>query len=249
VTPDKGTRHEADAAAARIGDRVAAIRGSQGLTVSEVARRVGVSASAISQIERGQSRPSVGTLFALARALDMAVDAFFDSDEKAAEPHAGVSEALAASGAAVRQDAGAARRHRYLVPHAERPTLDIKGGVRWERLTPTALEGLDFLELVYAPRAESDPELYRHPGVEMVLVLEGRLDIFVGFEHHKLHPGDSIAFPSSIPHRYVNPIDQVSRAVTVILRDDLSSIGVTGLARTAAQRIEAPVEDAPTTIP
>jgi quercetin dioxygenase-like cupin family protein len=54
----------------------------------------------------------------------------------------------------------------------------------------------------------------------MVMVLSGRLDIHVGFERYELSPGDSIHFPSSMPHRYVNPTDETARAVTVILRDD-----------------------------
>ena len=95
----------------------------------------------------------------------------------------------------------------------------MQGGVRWERLTPQALEGVEFLELVYQPRAESNAKLYRHPGFEMVIVLEGRFDIYVGFEQYELGPGDSIAFASSLPHRYVNPTDSISRAITTILRD------------------------------
>ena len=58
--------------------------------------------------------------------------------------------------------------------------------MRWERLTPTQLDDLEFMELVYAPGAESNSALYRHPGMEMVLVLEGRLTIFVGFDRYEL---------------------------------------------------------------
>ena len=97
--------------------------------------------------------------------------------------------------------------------------IEIEGGVRWESLTPRPLEELDFLELVYEGHAESGQRLYRHPGTEMVLLLSGRLDIHVGFERFELHPGDSIHFPSSLPHRYCNPTDETARAVTVILHD------------------------------
>jgi mannose-6-phosphate isomerase-like protein (cupin superfamily) len=58
----------------------------------------------------------------------------------------------------------------------------------------------------------------------MVVLLEGRLDIHVGFEKYELGTGDSIAFPSSLPHRYRNPTTEVARAITVILRDNLSSL-------------------------
>jgi transcriptional regulator with XRE-family HTH domain len=218
-------RQEIRAATDRIGDRLAAVRGERGITVSEIARLVGVSASAISQIERGTSRPSVATLFALAKALNVPVDAFFDDEELQTRP-----EPRSATGALLPLPPApeGERMHPYFVRSGERATLEIKGGVRWERLTPTALEGLDFMELVYAPHAESDPELYRHPGIELVLLLDGRLNIFVGFELYELQPGDSIAFPSSIPHRYVNPTDEESRAVTVILRDALSALPSSG---------------------
>jgi transcriptional regulator with XRE-family HTH domain len=223
-SPAPNARHEIRAATARIGDRLAVVRGERHLTVSEVARRVGVSASAISQIERGHSRPSVATLFALARALTVPVDAFFDDEAVEARPETPSAAAVLRSVEAPDPE----RLHRYFVPSGERATLEITGGVRWERLTPTAIDGLDFMELVYAPGAESAPELYRHPGIEMVLLLENRLDIFVGFDRYELHPGDSIAFPSSLPHRYVNPTGDVSRAVTVIVRDALSALPSTG---------------------
>ncbi len=53
----------------------------------------------------------------------------------------------------------------------------------------------------------------------MVVVLSGRLDIFVGFERYDLSLGDSLCFPSSRPHRYVNPADVTTRAISVILPD------------------------------
>jgi transcriptional regulator with XRE-family HTH domain len=183
-----------------LGRRVAAYRTNRGLKVSELARKVGVSSSLISQIERQQSQPSVSTLFALAEALEVPVDAFFE------EGHAGRPASVSGNG-------------QYVVRSGERSTIDIEGGVRWERLTPQPLDSIDFLEIVYAPGTESHPQLYRHPGTEMVLVLEGRLDIYIGFRRNELSAGDSIHFPSSLPHRYVNPTDRETRAVTVLLHD------------------------------
>jgi transcriptional regulator with XRE-family HTH domain len=206
--------------ALEIGRRVAAHRLQREIRVSALAREVGVSPSLISQIERGQSRPSVSTLFALSEALDVPVDAFFRDQEPAQDAAAG--NAAAADETAALADEAAERTHadRYLVRRGHRAVIDIEGGVRWERLTPTTLPGVEFLELVYEPRAESNRTLYRHPGNEMVLLLSGRLDIYVGFERYELSPGDSIQFPSSLPHRYVNPTDEVARGVTVILHEE-----------------------------
>jgi transcriptional regulator with XRE-family HTH domain len=192
-----------------IGVRLAAHRAERGIKVSALARQIGVSPSLISQIERGQSRPSVSTLFALAEALGVPVDAFFrDGDQTHPTPE---PQRLSVVG----QD----RVQRHVVRRGERSAIDIEGGVRWERLTPAPLDDLEFMELVYGPGAESHKALYRHPGMEMVLVLSGTLVIFLGFERYELEPGDSICFPSSTPHRYLNPTEETTRAVTVILPD------------------------------
>jgi transcriptional regulator with XRE-family HTH domain len=198
-----------------IGQRLAALRRQRGIKVSALAREVGVSPSLVSQIERGQSRPSVSTLFGLAEALRVPVDAFLRDHEPDALRDPG-------SAAQAQEDSTAARRatrNRYLVRRRDRDVIEIEGGVRWESLTPRQSDDLEFLELVYAPNAQSSPTLYRHPGEEMVLVLSGQLDIYVGFERFRLEPGDSIEFPSSMPHRYVNPTDETVRAVTVIRHD------------------------------
>jgi len=244
------TREELDAATAAatagIGVRLAKLRDARRMRVSELARQAGVSPSLVSQIERGGSKPSVGTLFAFAKVLDVPVDVFFSE----ADPDAALATEAAPQAAAApagpsadpsvlsepatdgsgpyrpvpwRQDTGPSRA---VVRREQRSSLEIRGGVRWERLTPTPLDGIEFLELVYGPGAESDRQPYRHPGVELVLVTQGVMTIFLGFDRLELRPGDSIAFPSSTPHRYVNLTDGETRATTVILRDDLSHLQI-----------------------
>src|SRR5215470_1294588 len=212
-----------------IGRRLAAHRAQRGMRVAELAREVGVTPSLISQIERGMSRPSVSTLFAIAQALDVPVDAFFREPQQpaaaAAQPDGspGSGGADGPGGADGRTPAGpgpaTAADGRYAVRRGGRAVIDIEGGVRWERLTRSTLDHLDFFELVYEPGAESHPRQYTHPGTEMVLVMSGCLEITIGFERYLLEPGDSIDFPSSMPHRYVNPSARTARAVTVILYD------------------------------
>ena len=213
-----------------IGRRVAAHRERRGLRVAEFAREIGVSPSLISQIERGQARPSVSTLFAMAQALDVPVDAFFREQEPDGAAGPG-HRSRPGNGApeAGPQEAGDLRgEQRYVVRRGSRPAIDIEGGVRWERLTPRTLPHLDFMQLVYGPHAQSNPSLYTHPGTEMVLVTTGILDISVGFERYRLEAGDSMHFPSSMPHQYVNPTDETTRAVTVILYDCPGDSGTTG---------------------
>ena len=201
--------------ALEIGGRLAAHRARRGVKVSALARQVGVSPSLISQIERGQSRPSVSTLFALAEALEVPVDAFF-RDNGASLPEREAAEPQPVVEPPPEPPPG---ERRYVVRKKDRAAIDIEGGVRWERLTPKHLDEVEFMEIVYEPGAESHPSLYRHPGTEMVVVLSGRMDIFVGFDRHRLEAGDSICFPSSTPHRYVNPTKETARAITAILLD------------------------------
>jgi transcriptional regulator with XRE-family HTH domain len=213
-----------------IGRRVAAHRERRGLRVAEFAREIGVSPSLISQIERGQARPSVSTLFAMAQTLDVPVDAFFREQEPgAAAGGAHPGRAVASVPETAPQPTGDLDgEQRYVVRRGRRPAIDIEGGVRWERLTPRTLPHLDFMQLVYGPGAQSNPSLYTHPGTEMVLVTTGILDISVGFERYRLEAGDSMHFPSSMPHQYVNPTDETTRAVTVILYDCPGDSGTTG---------------------
>jgi DNA-binding XRE family transcriptional regulator/quercetin dioxygenase-like cupin family protein len=223
-----------------IGRRLAAHRERRGLRVAEFAREIGVSPSLISQIERGQARPSVSTLFAMAQALDVPVDAFFREQEPdgavgrahRSRPAAGHPGWDGPGTSAAETDTGdpgdPGGEHRYVVRRGSRAAIDIEGGVRWERLTPRTLPHLDFMQLVYGPHAQSNPSLYTHPGTEMVLVTTGILDISVGFERYRLEAGDSMHFPSSMPHQYVNPTDETARAVTVILYDCPGDPGTTG---------------------
>ena len=178
------------------------------MRVSDLARAVGVSPSLVSQIESGRSRPSVSSLFAIAEALQVPVDAFFRTQDEAS-----------AAAAEVVDHKPYTAESRFVVRQAKRAVIDIENGVRWERLTPASLEDVEFLELIYEPGAQSHPALYRHPGQEMILVTSGRLDIYVEFDRVQLQAGDSMHFPSMTPHRYVNSTDEPAHAVTTIFRD------------------------------
>ncbi len=177
-----------------------------------------VSPSLIGQIERGQSQPSVATLFALAESLNVPVDAFFVRDDPLEHrPEPKRKPSVPAGLEVLGEESPLSQR--YVVRGDARSAISIDGGVVWERLTPDNLPHVDFLELSFQPGAESNRELYRHPGTEMVLVLTGELDIYVGFERYELAAGDSMYFPSALPHRYVNTSDAVARMVKVILHE------------------------------
>jgi transcriptional regulator with XRE-family HTH domain len=176
-----------------IGTRLREERDRVGISQRELARRVGLSASMISQIESGQSKPSVSTLYGIVTELGVSLDDIFGGN-----------------GAVARADADAAPDDSThlgpMVRVEDRHVIDLDSGVRWERLTSHQHEHVDFLQVVYdvGGSSASDEMMMRHPGREYGLVLEGRLGVQLGFEEYALGPGDSIAFDSTHPHRLWN---------------------------------------------
>lgn len=183
-----------------IGTRLREERDRVGISQRELARRIGLSASMISQIESGQSKPSVSTLYAIVTELGVSVDDIFRGHEDD-----GGSEASQGVGPT---DVGA--EHDPVVRPDERHVIDLASGVRWERLTSHKHEDVDFLHVIYDVGGSSagDTKMMRHPGREYGYVLSGELGVQLGFEEHKLGPGDSIGFDSTQPHRLWNLGDE-----------------------------------------
>lgn len=163
--------------------RLRAERERRGISLRELARRLAISPSAISQIETGRARPSVATLWAIVTELGMSLDDLF-------APEGGASGAPTLP----------------VVSAEAREALQLATGVRWERLTANADPDVDFIWVVYDVGGSSSPDdgFIRHAGREYGLVLSGRLEVTVGFETTLLGPGDSISFESTTPHRLRN---------------------------------------------
>ena len=196
-----------------LGPRLRLAREERRLSVRELARRIGCSASLISQIERGVSVPSVGVLYSLATELDSSLDYLLFGADQGSPASASSAPAVSRDG----PDAGA------IVQRAGgRDIIDLASGVRWERLTPGADARTDFLEVVYSPGGHSTDERrpLRHDGREYGLVLSGTLQANVGFESYELGPGDSIAFDSSTPHEYLNKTGDVVHAIWVVVHSE-----------------------------
>jgi transcriptional regulator with XRE-family HTH domain len=192
-----------------LGPRLRAAREERGLSVRELARRIGCSASLISQIERGVSVPSVGVLYSLATELGSSSDYLLFGSAAAGPGPDAVPDAVS--------DGGASRP--IVQRGGGRKIIDLASGVRWERLTPQSDARADFLEVIYSPGGHSTDERrpLRHEGREYGLVISGTLQANVGFESYELGPGDSIAFDSSTPHEYLNKTGDYVRAIWVVV--------------------------------
>lgn len=192
-----------------IGERLRAERLRRGLTVRGLARDVGVSASLISQIETDKSRPSVSTLYAITTALGISIEDLFDTppESSAAPPAASASAAKDGDGSGLRLVGPDRRRSVGPIVHPiEREILTLDSGVTWERLGQLPDTHVDFLLITYQPggTSSSSGQLMRHEGIEYGYLLRGELVLTLGFDEHRLSPGDAVCFTSTTPHGYRN---------------------------------------------
>ncbi|HSJ27982.1 MAG TPA: cupin domain-containing protein [Acidimicrobiia bacterium] len=203
---DRQVDIEAPEALDGIGLRLREERVRSGLSQRELARRLGLSASLISQLESGLSKPSVGTLYAIVTELGVSLDRIIRGEE---------FEEVAAT-------ANGSSPATPLVHPGERRVIELASGVRWEQLTCGSEDDIDFLHATYEVGGASTPDesLMRHHGREYGYVMSGTLGIQIGFDEFVLHPGDSIVFDSTRPHRLFNKGDVPVEAIWFVLGRD-----------------------------
>lgn len=142
------------------------MRCARGLTLREVERTAGVSATHLSEIERGKSSPTVGTLEKLASALGVEASRLLASDAPDR-----VKVTLAGEGRVLRVDAGALALR---VLSSAAPDCEMS-----------------VLEMRIAPGGDVEPRSQNGPGEELVVVFEGRLHVHAARETCTLEPGDA----------------------------------------------------------
>jgi len=161
-----------------IGRRIKSARQSRGLTLKAVEAASGVSATHVSEIERGAASPTIGALARIARALGKRPGYFLEESE--------IGETS-------------------LVTRADRVQESAGAGCTVERLTAGIPGGrLQASRVALAPGRSHRSEAHAHDGVELILVLSGRVDVIVERERHSLVAGDSIQIDAQHPHAYRN---------------------------------------------
>ena len=206
-----------------VGSKMRAARLDRGIGVRELARMVDCSASLISQIERGKANPSVNTLYAIANVLGISVDSMFgphlDGDGPAPE-----RQHVIGAGNGPSTDVAAVHRSidhgPSIIQHPDtRLEITLNHGVKWELLTPTPEQNVEFMEVTYDVGATSAArnEAMRHNGREYMVIIAGALHAQIGFETFVLESGDSLAFDPTVPHRFWNEGDVPMRAIWFVL--------------------------------
>lgn len=220
-----------------MGEHLRSARHAHGLNLRELASRLGVSPSLISQVETGRAKPSVSTLYAIANELGVSLDELLFNDPDRPVRGRRAREARGDAPAAPANPAGDP------IQRADsRKTIRLASGVIWERLTTASNPAIDFLAVTYEVGGASSPEheFQRHGGHEWGYVLSGHLGVTIGFDDHVLGPGDSIAIDSSIPHRLYNVGNEPVHGIWFVLgRRPLEDLTETVNRATAAGRQRA----------
>ncbi len=205
-----------------LGHRLRVAREQKNIGLRELARRLGVSPSLISQIETGKTEPSINTLFAMVSELELSVNEIvFDSEHDAGAP-SGTTAAGAQDGRTSRQTGEpdpADAPDSPVQRSTNRTSISLESGVSWQRLTAQPDHSVDFLYIRYPPGSESTPahSLMRHNGTEYGYILKGRLQVSLGFDTHVIGPGDTISFECTQPHRFATVGDETVEAVWFVV--------------------------------
>ncbi len=176
-----------------IGLRVHALREAMGLSLRELSERSGVSAPMLSQVERGETSPTIVVARKIAAGLELTLSQLLRLDEG---EHVAISRA------------GSRRRF-------------DRGGHRFEELTPP-LPGqrvdvsLHTLKVGSATGGPGDPPIHEPGSRETAVVLDGLLALVVDGVRHQLRSGDSITFDADLPHHFENDGEEPARFLAII---------------------------------
>ena len=186
--PAGGVHHEGGSGAA-LGAGIRAERLRQNLTLAQLAERAGLSASAVSQIERGVTDPSIGSLRRIASALQVPFFQFL-LERESPDP---------------------------VVRKNDRRTITFPNrALQYQLLTPNLGGPFEVLAMDVAPGAASGDEALGHDSDECMLVLNGEVDVEIAGQSYPLCTGDSIVIQRNAPHRVVNHGAQSAEVLMVI---------------------------------
>jgi transcriptional regulator with XRE-family HTH domain len=193
VEATTASRNGAADAPDAVGTRVRALREAMGLSLRDLAERCGVSAPMLSQVERGETSPTLAVATRIASGLDLTLSQLLRLDE---DDHVVVTRA--------------GKRRRY-----------SHGGHQYEELTPPlpgqrADVSLHTLRSGAVTGAKGDPPMHEPGSRETAVVLEGGLILVLEGAPHELGAGDSVTFDADLPHHFENQGPESTRFIVVI---------------------------------
>ncbi len=173
-----------------VGERLRTLRAERAYSLRALARAAGMSANALSLIERGKTSPSVSTLYRLSDALRIPVTAFFREEPRQVPVVFCKAD------------------QRLRVPFPRGLWEGLGGDVFLGRVQP-------FL-LTLETGATSGPHPMVHSGHEFIFCLRGQVEYIVEQEIFLLDPGDSLLFAAHLSHRWRNAGKTVASVLLVL---------------------------------
>jgi len=182
--------HETPPAA---GSRIKALREAMGLSLRDLSERSGVSAAMLSQVERGETSPTLAVAARIATGLELTLSQLLRLDE-------GSNVVVSRSGSRRLQ-----RRDGHAMEELTPPLPGQRADVSVHSLEPGATTG-----------GPGDPPMHEPGSRETAVVLEGRLALFVDGTRYELAEHDSVTFDADLPHHFENDSLQQTRFLAVI---------------------------------
>ncbi|MGH2954291.1 MAG: helix-turn-helix domain-containing protein [Solirubrobacterales bacterium] len=176
-----------------MGLRIRALREGLDLSLRDLAARSGVSAPMLSQVERGETSPTLAVAQRIASGLELSLSQLLRLDE---QPHVVV---IRARDKRVRSRRG--HRTEELTP----PLPGQRADVSMHRLEPGSATG-----------RPGDPPLHEPGARETAVVLVGSVALLIDDERHDLAEGDSVTFDADLPHHFENPDDEPAEFLAVV---------------------------------
>jgi transcriptional regulator with XRE-family HTH domain len=164
-----------------IGSRIRALREGMDLSLRDLAARSGVSAPMLSQVERGQTSPTLALAERIAAGLDLNLSQLLRLDERA---HVVVTRA---------GERRARRRRGHRTEELTPPLPGQRADVSLHALEPGAATG-----------QPGDPPLHEPGARETAVVLSGSVVLLLDDQRHELVAGDSVTFDADLPHHFEN---------------------------------------------
>lgn len=180
---------------AAIGGRVRALREAMGLSLRDLAERCGVSAPMLSQVERGETSPTLQVATRIASGLDLRLSQLLRLDEDGAITIVRAGER--------RQGPSRVRGHRYEVLTA--PLPGQRAELSRHVLAPGAATG-----------GPGDPPMHEPGSRETALVESGRVVLHCDGAAHDLQAGDCVTFDADLPHHFENPGTEEASLLAIV---------------------------------
>lgn len=181
-----------------IGARVKALREASSLSLRDLAERSRVSAPMLSQVERGETSPTLTVAARIARGLDLRLSQLLRLDE-------GGAVTIVRAGEGTR-GGNAKRGHRFEVLTAARPGQ--RSELSRHTLAPAGATG--------ASDGAGGQHLHEPGSRETALVERGEVVLVCDGQRHELREGDCVTFDADLPHRFENPTDAEAAFLAVV---------------------------------